>query len=115
MNDLAIPAGALSLSGCEAWQAIMGLVERFDLWHTGGCRVFYSPDEWVARGEPYGTTSELIVVYDGAAIRELFEGRLSSSTTSALEELGLYYEQCTHWYSAIYHIPKGLKNAANTL
>jgi hypothetical protein len=75
---------------------------------TGGCTSFYSPKRWRERGEQYGGTSLLIVVYDGGNLRSFFEpeDKFSSQRAAALQRaltsVGLYSEACTHWYSAIY-------------
>ncbi len=72
-----------------------------------GCRDFYTPDEWRARGESYGLNGALIVVHDGGNLAPLFNwdygvGNSVSATGKALEAAGFYVEQCTSWYSAIY-------------
>ena len=75
----------------------------------GGCRAFYTPDEWLDRGEDYGTRSKLIVCHDGGDLLPYFSydgtdyGR-SEKMEEALEKLGYYAEQCTCWYTAIYPI-----------
>jgi hypothetical protein len=75
--------------------------------YAGGCRAFYSPQEWVARGERYGRDAVLILVHDGgdlsyycnpdkgdhAAVRIL---------SDALRAHGFFIQACTCWYSAIY-------------
>lgn len=109
--DLAMPLG-LSELGQRAYQAIIDKAEEFGLMYTGGCKVFYSPKEWRERGEEHGLNSELIIVYDGADIGHLFS--LDKDTDGsyrhidviqkALEHLGLYTEECTCWYSAVYKI-----------
>jgi len=104
-TDLQCPKG-LTRKGRAAYHVIIGILRRAKLLHTGGCRAFYSPKEWRDRGEAYGTKSELVVVYDGGDVRELFEPeygpQLSEELWSKLKEKGLWYEPCTCWYSAIY-------------
>lgn len=73
----------------------------------GGCRAFYSPKEWADRGEEYGLTSELIVVYDGGDLVPYFnldEGAFSlfEAMNEVLNEAGYWFEPCTGWYSAVY-------------
>jgi len=73
----------------------------------GGCRAFYSPEEWTERGESFGTTSELVVVHDGGDLATMFSYMygnvdLQESVSRALEEIGCWYESCTCWYTAIY-------------
>jgi len=75
----------------------------------GGCKAFYSPSEWVKRGEQFGHNSELIVVHDGGDLAPWFnwayeQDALVACLVSALAEHGLYYESCECWYSAIYRI-----------
>jgi hypothetical protein len=103
--DLECPKG-LSRKGRAAYHVIMRILRQHDLLHTGGCKAFYSPKQWAARGEEYGTKSELVVVYDGGDVRELFEPEFGFSWRDEmwdkLKEQGLWYEPCTCWYSAIY-------------
>jgi hypothetical protein len=68
---------------------------------------FYTPEEWRARGEKYGALSVLVVVHDGGPYAPLFnydyeDYKAIEAMQKALEPLGLYAEQCTGWYSAIY-------------
>ena len=59
-----MPEG-LSPKGEAAYDAIMACLKKHEATNTGGCRVFYSPQEWAERKETYGTKAELIVVHDG--------------------------------------------------
>lgn len=108
-EDLARPDD-LSPKGQRAHQVIMRLLEEYDLTYTGGCKAFYSPLEWKDRGESYGHTSELVVVYDGGDVQHFFTLDGSSSYTlyermrEALEAEGMYWEECTRWYCAIYSL-----------
>ena len=103
--DLRCPRG-LSANGRIARAVILQLLKDNGLNETGGCRAFYSPKEWTQRGEEYGKNSELIVVYDGGDVRELFEPefcyKLPDALYEALKSKRLWYEPCTCWYSAIY-------------
>ena len=108
MRDLMIPNG-LSSFGCAAALKIVKLLREHDAMETGGCKVFYSPKEWKARGEQYGCESELVVVYDGGDHASFFNTDLEcwnriEKLAKDLAELGLYVEACTGWYSAIYRI-----------
>ncbi len=98
----------LSEKGKKAWQIIHDYITATKLDYTGGCRTFYSPGEWRARGEEYGTNSELIVVYDGGDVRECFDSEFKYDHEEAirekLDQVGLYAERCTGWYSAIYSV-----------
>ena len=105
MNDLSMPSN-LDKKGIEAYKTIMSLVKKHSLEYTGGCKCFYSPTEWQARGEEYGINSKLIIVYDGAIIRELFYPNYGSDLmqecVNELSKIGLFFEPCTSWYSAVY-------------
>jgi hypothetical protein len=73
----------------------------------GGCRTFYSPEEWRERGESYGRDSVLIVVHDGGDYAHAFNfdygnWELRDQINAALAEAGYYAESCTSWYTAIY-------------
>ena len=102
----AMPVG-LSTKGKKAYKAIMkALGDNTD---TGGCKTFYSPAEWQARGEEYCKKAELIVVYDGGAVAPFFNYDYSQYDfceymNNALEKVKLYAEPATCWYSGIYAI-----------
>lgn len=74
--------------------------------YSGGCTVFREPANWEASGERYGGDSVLIVVYDGGEVGSHFKfGDDDRAATAMWESLGahnLYFEECTHWYGAIY-------------
>ena len=104
--DLAEPDG-LNEKGREAWQVIVAFLKRHDMTFTGGCKAFYSPEDWKARGESYGLKSKLIICHDGGMLYEIFNldaenYGLNEQMNQALEAVGLYYESCTTWYSAVY-------------
>lgn len=95
----------LSEAGNKAYDAIMATMGDVE---TGGCRTFYSPAEWAARGETYGRNAELIVVYDGGDVSSYFTYdygfTLAEKMSDALSKVGMFAEQCTGWYSGIYNI-----------
>jgi len=106
----AIPEN-LSTIGERAHRAIMAVLTECEATDSGGCRSFYSPAEWLDRGEQYGTISELVVVYDGGDLAGFFSLDASYPTykshtlmSEALAAEGLYCEECTCWYAAIYEI-----------
>lgn len=105
--NLAMPDN-LSEDGKRAYKVIMAsMVDGIN--NPGGCKTFYSPQEWEARGELYGLRSELIVVYDGGDVRTYFEydglnDNLMEHMRVALANAGLYHESCTGWYGAIYEL-----------
>jgi hypothetical protein len=104
-NDFACPKG-LSEKGMAAYRAIMTVLAENDALHAGGCKVFYSPKEWRARGELYGRESELIIVYDGGDHRRFFNMDEAYKDYNAmcdvLQPLDLFFEECTGWYAAVY-------------
>jgi len=120
--DLNMPAG-LDDAGRRAYEIIVAYLKKHGLTDTGGCKAFYSPAEWKAREEQYGAESHLVVVYDGGAVRPVFSmdaaydldceiyretGKprtpysLYEGMQDKLREAGLYFEECTRWYSAVY-------------
>jgi hypothetical protein len=106
-----IPEG-LSERGMEAFRTVVTMANRFGMLENTDQRIFYSPAEWAARGEDHGLKSELIIVYDGEEIGKLFsfdqDARSDYAHMEAMREelatLGMYSEECTCWYSAIYEI-----------
>ena len=73
-------------------------------------------DEWRERGEAYGNDALLIVVHEGSDIAPFFSYDAAYRTgaasdyaqceamTEALGEIGVFYETCTTWYSAVYPV-----------
>jgi len=121
-RDLDMPAD-LDDAGRRAYAIIVAYLKQHDLTHTGGCKAFYSPAEWKSREEQYGTEAHLVVVYDGGDTRPVFsmdaaydldcaifqETRqprtpyaLYEGMQEKLREAGLYFEECTRWFSAVY-------------
>jgi len=105
-RELQIPDG-LSTWGLFAAAAIYNFLLEEEALHAGGCKMFYSPQEWRDRKEDHGVNAELIVCHDGGAHAPYFSldcGRYSAHDRmdSFLRGLGLMMEQCTTWYSAIY-------------
>jgi hypothetical protein len=77
--------------------------------YAGGCRAFYAPAEWAARGETHGTRSLLVLVHDGGDLSyycnaDKGDHAAVRTLSDALREHGFYIEACTCWYSAIYPI-----------
>lgn len=101
-----IPAG-LSKAGREAAKVIRDYLVEAGLDDHGGGGRFYTPREWRDRGEAYGTNSLLIVTHDGgdhaAAFNWDYEAySVMEELRRRLARIGVYGEQCTSWYSAIY-------------
>ena len=106
LRNLDKPTG-LGPRGEAAYDAIVAFLRRRKMTYTGGCKTFYSPAEWKARGEKYGLESALIVVYAGGEVRRAFcadeeDYKCIDAMHAALEKVGLYAEECTGWYCAIY-------------
>jgi hypothetical protein len=106
-DDWAIPQ-ELNVWGLQGARTIRGFLDKKGALFTGGCKVFYRPDEWKERGEDWGTEADLIVCHDGGAHAPYFnldycEYDKHNAMTDELEEYGLWAEQCTSWYTAIYH------------
>jgi len=105
-TTLDIPKG-LSRKGRTAAAIIKKLMNR-NHFETGGCKTFYTPKEWKARSEKWGTTSELVFVYDGGDLYSIMSNEFGYQTSDELQQdlqkIGLYYEECTCWYSAIYEV-----------
>lgn len=110
-NDMAgyeKPEG-LSWRGADAYSAIVDLLSKEDSLFSGGQRVFYTPEQWRARGERYGLKAVLIVVHDGGAHAPFFNYNYEcysciEKMTAALAPAKVYVEQCTCWYSAVYEV-----------
>ena len=111
--------------GRKAYEIIMAYLKAHGFDDNGGCTAFYSPTAWREREESYGTKSHLVVVYDGGAVKPVFSmdaaydldcaiyqetGKkrkpygLYEGMRAKLREAGLYFEECTRWYSAVYSI-----------
>lgn len=99
--------------GKRAYKAIMTHLESQESldfkFETGGCKTFYSPREWKERGELYGTSSVLVVVYDGGDVSMFFntdkeQVRLYTGMYEALKAAGFYTEEATGWQSSIYEL-----------
>ncbi len=129
IKELSRPEG-LSEKGNVAYDVIIAALQKAGLSDdTGGCKTFYSPDEWKARGEQYGTSAHLVIVYDGAlqsvfnsmvagdlaydlaCLRQDlgFDARevqptLNDKISTELAACGLFIEECTGWYAAVYDI-----------
>lgn len=124
-QELTAQPPGLSREGRTAYDVVLKFLKEKGLDHTGGCRLFYSPAEWKARGEKYGTSSHLVIVYDGADARhalsfdgaeelasmceDVYEQDSEASPYRLFEELqerlakhGLHSEECTGWYAAVY-------------
>lgn len=123
-TDLAMPEDLTPL-GRRAYEIIVAYLKGAGFADNGTCKAFYSPSEWIARGESYGTTSHLVVAYDGGTINPVFSMdaaydldcavyratgtkrdpyQLYEGMQEALRAAGLYFDECTRWYAAVYSI-----------
>jgi hypothetical protein len=76
-------------------------------------KTFYSPDEWEERGEDYGRSALLVIVHDGGDFAPFFNGNYGlphygKDMVEGLQALGVHYEGCTCWYTAIYPNDSGV-------
>lgn len=97
----------LKSEGLKAAEAILAVMRKHGEPHSGGCKCFYTPEEWEARGEEYGVNSVLIVCHDGGTQAQFFNWDYMDyakidEVCVALKPLGLFAEQCTSWYSAVH-------------
>lgn len=116
-NDFKAPEG-LSKRGLAAWEVIVQFLVANGLTYTGGCGAFIDPKEWKARGGEYGCESVLVVFHEGSEVGAAFSmdhcyehGGGSAKSYAKLEamsdelaKIGLFAEQCTRTYSAVYEI-----------
>lgn len=113
--NLTMPEG-LSEKGQRAHAIIVEYLTAHDL-AKAPSRAFYAPSEWRQYGE-YGCESQLVIMYDGAAsLKRVFssEGDVAKLYTTdcyahnaalqaKLAEAGLRFQECMHYYGAIYEI-----------
>jgi hypothetical protein len=123
-TDLDMPAD-LGDPGRRAHEVIVAYLKEHGLTETNGCKAFYTPAEWSAQGQEYGARSHLVIAYDRGSLRPVFSmdaaydldcdhyqrtGKsrepyaLYEGLRVKLREAGLYFEECTRWYSAIYSV-----------
>jgi hypothetical protein len=92
-------------AGEKAYKAIMSFLRKHKLTNTGGCRAFYTPEEWKTRGEMHGGGAVLIVAHDGGDLAPVFNPNYGSSLfgkmDAHLEDHGFYTVGLTSWATAI--------------
>jgi hypothetical protein len=99
----------LSPEGQRGWKIITDFLRQRRLTHSGGhTKVFYSPDEWKAKGEDE-TGGELFIVHDGgeharAISWEAEDEKTRERLQSLLRPAGLFMEQLTYVTSGLYKI-----------
>lgn len=109
--DWAIPS-ELSAKGREAAAVIVAFLKDRDMGDPCGGGRFYTPEEWDERGEQYGRGSLLVITHDGGGHAPAFNWDyeaydLIEDLRQALLKIGVYVEQCTSWYSAVYPVWSG--------
>jgi hypothetical protein len=123
-DEIKIPDNLCSL-GRKAHDVIVTYLRELGRTNTGGCQAFYSPAAWQQRGEEYGVRSVLVVVYDGGELRPVFSldaayehdcrtfrergdeyvpYEMHEAMQKRLHDVGLYVEECTGWYAAVYPV-----------
>lgn len=106
MDELAIPEG-LSAKGRTAATVILRLIKKDKRTETGGCRAFFTPEEWWDRGNHYGKGCVLIVCHDGGSLASYFnydyrDYKAIDRMDAALSKHGYRAENCTSTYTAVY-------------
>jgi len=109
MNSFSVPDN-LSIQGKAAVEVIVKRL-RADISDLidQGYNVFVSPNEWKDRGEQYGLKGELVIIHDGGDLARYFSYDCEDypavqRMNDDLGKVGLYAEQCTRWYSAVYKL-----------
>lgn len=105
-NSWPIPDGLTGL-GRQAAETIVDFLNSHELTEHGGGGGFYTPQAWAARGEQWGGNSLLVVTHDGGDHAGAFnwdyeQDELREALGQALSSIGVFVEQCTSWYSAVY-------------
>lgn len=106
-DNFAMPAG-LTAAGRRAHDIIVKFLRKRRLTYAGG-RVFYTPEEWRAKGEAYGIgpSVKLIISYEGSDdLKHAFsydgeDYKTLEAMVAALRVAGLYTEEGTSWYSYV--------------
>ena len=106
-NDFKIPTGLTRL-GRRAAQTIVRTAK--EEWGPnvsgGGCKAFYTPEEWAER-EEVPVAGILVVVHDGGDLAPLFNLAYEAfdqadNMDNNLKEIGAWSESMTSWYTIIY-------------
>jgi hypothetical protein len=105
--DLRLPSD-ISLA-TAAHRTICTFLRRRKLTFTGGCRAFYSPEEWRGLGHSCGPGALLVVCHDGGSVGDAFSydnGRykLIEAMARELAKIGVFAEQATTTHTVIFPI-----------
>lgn len=119
-TDLDMPEG-LDAAGQRAHAIIVAYLAEHGRTDTDG-KAFHAPSAW---DHEYGARSHLVIAYEGGSLRPVFSmdaaydldcahyrktGKsrepyaLYEGMQEKLREAGLYFEECTGWYSAVYSV-----------
>ncbi len=112
----------LDEKGRRAHEIIVAYLAEHGRTEAGGCKVFHAPSTW---NQEYGGRSHLVVDHRGGPLGPVFSmdaaydldcayyrktGKtrepyaLYEGMQNRLREAGLYFEDCTRWYSAVYSV-----------
>lgn len=100
------PARDVAYHILEAAGLVMGRAP-----YTGGCRTFYTPEEWKEK-ENYEVTNELLFIcHDGGEFGNLCsydreQYGLMEEFDNLLNKKGYYTEAGTNWWTAVYPLEK---------
>lgn len=105
-DDFALPEGERE---ARIAKVIVDVIARYTgaAPYGGGCRAFYTSEEWQARGEAYAQGAALVVCHDGGDAAHFFNldymnYEAHDLMVQALHQIGFYPDACTGWYTAIY-------------
>lgn len=121
MKALDMPEG-LSEQGRRAHAIILAYLTEHGLLKNDGDQTFHAPSSW---NQEYGTRSLLVIAHAGGPLGPVFSMdsayesdcahyrktgtsrepyALYEGVQEKLREAGLFFEDCTRWYSAVYAI-----------
>jgi hypothetical protein len=110
--DFAIPYNLCS-QGRSAAQAILGMLTEDNECWSGGCRAFFSPQEWRNKGHELIDRTVLVVLHDGGIMSEYFDpvygGQRYERQLQYLRENSFFAEHISHFYAEI--LPIGNQDA----
>lgn len=80
--------------------------------YTGGCRTFYTQEEWRTRLEQWGNDAVMVICHDGGDYAHFFNQDYESYSfynkmDEALRAAGYWPEALTCWATAIYRSEDG--------
>jgi hypothetical protein len=120
-HGLTMPEG-LSAPGRRAHAIIVAYLAEHGIAKHDGEPAFHAPQSW---NQEYGARSHLVIAHEGSALGPVFSMDFAYESDCAhyrkigkarepyalyegmqakLREAGLYFEDCTRWYSAVYSI-----------